>query len=198
MGRGSKPSIWSSILEVSPESHQAISQASRPTSPRAPSPEAILGEVWPSPGCHVCILLYLPLSSPSCPALYSHKPEVAQYTHTGLLPQTMLIADTGNLSALASLTPTKQVRPRAAPAPPAGPSSESPLGTQEAALFPRSSPQTPRLPASLGFTRQHLRPPPSTSPARTLLASNSCSLPIGSAPAPQVCGPALPPPLLCV
>ncbi|XP_035299138.1 hepatocyte nuclear factor 1-alpha isoform X1 [Cricetulus griseus] len=40
-------------------------------------------------------------------ALYSHKPEVAQYTHTSLLPQTMLITDT-NLSALASLTPTKQ------------------------------------------------------------------------------------------
>nr|KAF6311803.1 HNF1 homeobox A [Pipistrellus kuhlii] len=40
-------------------------------------------------------------------ALYSHKPEVAQYTHTGL--QTMLITDTTNLSALASLTPTKQV-----------------------------------------------------------------------------------------
>ncbi|XP_012586592.1 PREDICTED: hepatocyte nuclear factor 1-alpha isoform X1 [Condylura cristata] len=43
-------------------------------------------------------------------ALYSHKPEVTQYTHTGLLPQTMLITDTTNLSALASLTPTKQVR----------------------------------------------------------------------------------------
>ncbi|XP_004691028.1 PREDICTED: hepatocyte nuclear factor 1-alpha isoform X2 [Condylura cristata] len=42
-------------------------------------------------------------------ALYSHKPEVTQYTHTGLLPQTMLITDTTNLSALASLTPTKQV-----------------------------------------------------------------------------------------
>ncbi|XP_059105214.1 hepatocyte nuclear factor 1-alpha isoform X2 [Peromyscus eremicus] len=41
-------------------------------------------------------------------ALYSHKPEVAQYTHTSLLPQTMLITDT-NISALASLTPTKQV-----------------------------------------------------------------------------------------
>ncbi|GAB1290047.1 Hepatocyte nuclear factor 1-alpha [Apodemus speciosus] len=41
-------------------------------------------------------------------ALYSHKPEVAQYTHTSLLPQTMLITDT-NLSTLASLTPTKQV-----------------------------------------------------------------------------------------
>ncbi|EHB01538.1 Hepatocyte nuclear factor 1-alpha [Heterocephalus glaber] len=42
-------------------------------------------------------------------ALYSHKPEVAQYAHTGLLQQTMLITDTTNLSALASLTPTKQV-----------------------------------------------------------------------------------------
>lgn len=35
---------------------------------------------------------------------------MAQYTHTSLLPQTMLITDT-NLSTLASLTPTKQVRP---------------------------------------------------------------------------------------
>lgn len=51
-----------------------------------------------------------PYLCPLLPALYSHKPEVAQYTHTSLLPQTMLITDT-NLSALASLTPTKQVRP---------------------------------------------------------------------------------------
>lgn len=35
---------------------------------------------------------------------------MAQYAHTGLLPQTMLITDSSNLSALASLTPTKQVR----------------------------------------------------------------------------------------
>ncbi|KAJ6631256.1 hypothetical protein lerEdw1_014659 [Lerista edwardsae] len=42
-------------------------------------------------------------------ALYGHKPEVAQYAHTGLLPQTMVITDTANLSALTSLTPTKQV-----------------------------------------------------------------------------------------
>ncbi|XP_061458545.1 hepatocyte nuclear factor 1-alpha isoform X2 [Rhineura floridana] len=42
-------------------------------------------------------------------ALYGHKPEVAQYAHTSLLPQTMVITDTANLSALASLTPTKQV-----------------------------------------------------------------------------------------
>lgn len=55
------------------------------------------------PGGHSYLRLLLP-------ALYSHKPEVAQYTHTSLLPQTMLITDT-NLSTLASLTPTKQVRP---------------------------------------------------------------------------------------
>uniref|UniRef100_A0A2K5C9H9 HNF1 homeobox A n=1 Tax=Aotus nancymaae TaxID=37293 RepID=A0A2K5C9H9_AOTNA len=71
-------------------------------------------------------------------ALYSHKPEVAQYTHTGLLPQTMLITDTTNLSALASLTPTKQVRPRSAALPRL---SRTPhrhtLGTQESALLPQ-------------------------------------------------------------
>ncbi|XP_047553297.1 hepatocyte nuclear factor 1-alpha isoform X2 [Lutra lutra] len=70
-------------------------------------------------------------------ALYSHKPEVAQYTHTGLLPQTMLITDTTNLSALASLTPTKQVRPR-----PSWPLAQAPprehlCGAQEAAVFPQ-------------------------------------------------------------
>ncbi|KAG8146418.1 hypothetical protein E2320_012767 [Naja naja] len=42
-------------------------------------------------------------------ALYSHKPEVTQYAHTSLLPQTMVITDTANLSTLASLTPTKQL-----------------------------------------------------------------------------------------
>ncbi|XP_053136459.1 hepatocyte nuclear factor 1-alpha [Hemicordylus capensis] len=42
-------------------------------------------------------------------ALYGHKPEMGQYAHTGLLPQTMVITDTANLSALTSLTPTKQV-----------------------------------------------------------------------------------------
>uniref|UniRef100_A0A8D2KYA0 HNF1 homeobox A n=1 Tax=Varanus komodoensis TaxID=61221 RepID=A0A8D2KYA0_VARKO len=42
-------------------------------------------------------------------ALYSHKPEAAQYAHASLLPQTMVIADTSNLGTLASLTPTKQV-----------------------------------------------------------------------------------------
>ncbi|XP_026572833.1 hepatocyte nuclear factor 1-alpha [Pseudonaja textilis] len=41
--------------------------------------------------------------------LYSHKPEATQYAHTSLLPQTMVITDTANLSTLASLTPTKQI-----------------------------------------------------------------------------------------
>ncbi|NXJ20251.1 HNF1A factor, partial [Dicrurus megarhynchus] len=41
-------------------------------------------------------------------ALYGPKSEVTQYTHTGLLPQTMVITDTANLSALTNLTPTKQ------------------------------------------------------------------------------------------
>lgn len=115
MGRGSNPSIWSSQLGISvlspqPLLHRATYQASCLTSPTAPSFEALSGGAQPGPGC----LVFTPLSPPSRPALYSHKPEVAQYTHTGLLPQTMLITDTTNLSALASLTPTKQVRPRPA------------------------------------------------------------------------------------
>ncbi|KAF0879785.1 HNF1A factor, partial [Crocuta crocuta] len=77
-------------------------------------------------------------------ALYSHKPEVAQYTHTGLLPQTMLIADTTNLSALASLTPTKQVRPR--PAPPLARG-----GAQEAALFPQVFTSDTEAPSESGL-----------------------------------------------
>ncbi|XP_025871658.1 hepatocyte nuclear factor 1-alpha isoform X1 [Vulpes vulpes] len=71
-------------------------------------------------------------------ALYSHKPEVAQYTHTGLLPQTMLITDTTNLSALASLTPTKQVRKaQTAPLLIRPLCKVLPWGTQEAALSPQ-------------------------------------------------------------
>ncbi|NXO42503.1 HNF1A factor, partial [Locustella ochotensis] len=41
-------------------------------------------------------------------ALYGPKSEVTQYTHAGLLPQTMVITDTANLSTLTNLTPTKQ------------------------------------------------------------------------------------------
>lgn len=132
-----------------------------------------------------------PLSLPlSPPALYSHKPEVAQYTHTGLLPQTMLITDTTNLSALASLTPTKQVRHW--PVWPSRGLSQSLLlhapGLRGLLWAPRSSPRTLMPPVSLGFTRQPLQPPPSTSPIRTLPASSTCSLPTGSVPAPQVSG----------
>lgn len=53
-----------------------------------------------------------------CTALYGPKSEVAQYTHTGLLPQTMVITDTANLSALTNLTPTKQVTALAHVSPP--------------------------------------------------------------------------------
>lgn len=44
-------------------------------------------------------------------ALYSHKPEVAQYASAGFFPQTMVITDTSNLGTLTSLTPSKQVVP---------------------------------------------------------------------------------------
>lgn len=69
----------------------------------APVEYPVLRPPGKGPGSSIYVRLLLP-------ALYSHKPEVAQYTHTSLLPQTMLITDT-NLSTLASLTPTKQVRP---------------------------------------------------------------------------------------
>ena len=100
-------STWSSqILEISPESLTTAPLGGSPGP--CPCLEGPRGRSPAGPRCHVCTLLF----PPSWPALYSHKPEVAQYTHTGLLPQTMLITDTTNLSALASLTPTKQVRPR--------------------------------------------------------------------------------------
>ncbi|CAK6440437.1 unnamed protein product [Pipistrellus nathusii] len=78
-------------------------------------------------------------------ALYSHKPEVAQYTHTGL--QTMLITDTTNLSALASLTPTKQVFISDAEA-----SGESGLHT------PASQATTIHIPSQDPAGIQHLQP----------------------------------------
>lgn len=129
LGTAPISSIWSPpFLEISPES--------RATAPLGGSPgphpclEAPRGRSPAGPRCHVCALL----SPPSWPALYSHKPEVAQYTHTGLLPQTMLITDTTNLSALASLTPTKQVRP--GPAPPVhGPCPSAHLGGAQELLF---------------------------------------------------------------
>ncbi|KAM8961934.1 hepatocyte nuclear factor 1-alpha isoform 2-T2 [Pelodytes ibericus] len=44
-------------------------------------------------------------------ALYSHKPEVAQYASASFFPQTMVITNTSNLGTLTSLTPTKQIFP---------------------------------------------------------------------------------------
>ncbi|XP_059974657.1 hepatocyte nuclear factor 1-alpha isoform X3 [Mesoplodon densirostris] len=94
-------------------------------------------------------------------ALYSHKPEVAQYTHTGLLPQTMLITDTSNLSALASLTPTKQVFTSDAEA-----SSESGLHT------PASQAATIHIPSQDPAGIQHLQPTHRLSASPTVSSSS--------------------------
>ncbi|XP_055003343.1 hepatocyte nuclear factor 1-alpha isoform X3 [Sorex araneus] len=103
-------------------------------------------------------------------ALYSHKSEVAQYTHTGLLPQTMLIADSTNLSALASLTPTKQVFASDTEA-----SSESGLHTPASQALPLPSQE----PAGL----QHLQTAPRLSTSPTV-SSSSLVLYQSSEPAP--------------
>ncbi|XP_057161940.1 hepatocyte nuclear factor 1-alpha isoform X1 [Ursus arctos] len=94
-------------------------------------------------------------------ALYSHKPEVAQYTHTGLLPQTMLITDTTNLSALASLTPTKQVFTADTEA-----SSESGLHT------PASQTTTIHIPSQDPAGIQHLQPAHRLSASPTVSSSS--------------------------
>ncbi|XP_045390606.1 hepatocyte nuclear factor 1-alpha isoform X1 [Lemur catta] len=94
-------------------------------------------------------------------ALYSHKPEVAQYTHTGLLPQTMLITDTTNLSALASLTPTKQVFTSETEA-----SSESGLHT------PASQATTLHVPSQDPAGIQHLQPAHRLSTSPTVSSSS--------------------------
>uniref|UniRef100_A0A8C3WIM5 HNF1 homeobox A n=1 Tax=Catagonus wagneri TaxID=51154 RepID=A0A8C3WIM5_9CETA len=94
-------------------------------------------------------------------ALYSHKPEVAQYTHTGLLPQTMLITDTTNLSALASLTPTKQVFASDTEA-----SSESGLHT------PASQATTIHIPSQDPAGIQHLQPAHRLSASPTVSSSS--------------------------
>nr|XP_026259189.1 hepatocyte nuclear factor 1-alpha isoform X1 [Urocitellus parryii] len=80
-------------------------------------------------------------------ALYSHKPEVAQYTHTGLLPQTMLITDTTNLSALASLTPTKQVF-----------ASDTDASSESGLHAPASPATTIHIPSQDPASIQHLQP----------------------------------------
>lgn len=94
-------------------------------------------------------------------ALYSHKSEVAQYTHTGLLPQTMLITDSTNLSALASLTPTKQVFASDTEA-----SSESGLPT------PVSQATAIHIPSQEPGGLQHLQPTPRLSASPTVSSSS--------------------------
>ncbi|XP_067163373.1 hepatocyte nuclear factor 1-alpha [Apteryx mantelli] len=88
-------------------------------------------------------------------ALYGPKSEVAQYTHTGLLPQTMVITDTANLSALTNLTPTKQAF-----------TSDSETHTESGIHTPVSQAPTIHL-QNQDTTIQHLQPGPrlTSSPA---------------------------------
>ncbi|NXJ94538.1 HNF1A factor, partial [Corythaixoides concolor] len=88
-------------------------------------------------------------------ALYGPKSEVAQYTHTGLLPQTMVITDTANLSALTNLTPTKQAF-----------ASDSETHTESGMHTPVSQAPTIHL-QNQDTTVQHLQPGPrlTSSPA---------------------------------
>ncbi|XP_050762644.1 hepatocyte nuclear factor 1-alpha isoform X2 [Gymnogyps californianus] len=88
-------------------------------------------------------------------ALYGPKSEVAQYTHTGLLPQTMVITDTANLSALTNLTPTKQAF-----------TSDSETHTESGMHTPVSQASTIHL-QNQDTTIQHLQPGPrlTSSPA---------------------------------
>ncbi|NXM04890.1 HNF1A factor, partial [Tyrannus savana] len=88
-------------------------------------------------------------------ALYGPKSEVAQYTHTGLLPQTMVITDTANLSTLTSLTPTKQAF-----------TPDSETHTESGMHTPVSQAPTIHL-QNQDTTIQHLQPGPrlSSSPA---------------------------------
>ncbi|XP_035412445.1 hepatocyte nuclear factor 1-alpha isoform X1 [Cygnus atratus] len=92
-------------------------------------------------------------------ALYGPKSEVTQYTHTGLLPQTMVITDTANLSALTNLTPTKQVTPLAF-------TSDSETHTESGMHTPVSQAPTIHL-QNQDTTIQHLQPGPrlTSSPA---------------------------------
>ncbi|NWV00953.1 HNF1A factor, partial [Upupa epops] len=88
-------------------------------------------------------------------ALYGPKSEVTQYTHTGLLPQTMVITDTANLSALTNLTPTKQAF-----------TSDSETHTETGMHTPVSQAPTIHL-QNQDTTIQHLQPGPrlTSSPA---------------------------------
>ncbi|XP_021566279.1 hepatocyte nuclear factor 1-alpha isoform X1 [Carlito syrichta] len=101
-------------------------------------------------------------------ALYSHKPEVAQYTHTGLLPQTMLITDTTNLSALASLTPTKQE----AALPPQVFTSDTKASSASGLHTPASQATTLHVPSQDPAGIQHLQPAHRLSASPTVSSSS--------------------------
>ncbi|XP_063081849.1 hepatocyte nuclear factor 1-alpha isoform X2 [Cavia porcellus] len=94
-------------------------------------------------------------------ALYSHKPDVAQYTHTGLLQQTMLITDTTNLSALTSLTPTKQVF-----------TSDTEASSESGLHAPASPATTIHIPSQDPAGIQHLQPAHRLSTSPTVSSSS--------------------------
>ncbi|KAM9281363.1 hepatocyte nuclear factor 1-alpha [Morus bassanus] len=93
-------------------------------------------------------------------ALYGPKSEVAQYTHTGLLPQTMVITDTANLSALTNLTPTKQAF-----------TSDSETHTESGMHTPVSQAPTIHL-QNQDTTIQHLQPGPRLASSPTVSSSS--------------------------
>ncbi|NXS70196.1 HNF1A factor, partial [Pandion haliaetus] len=93
-------------------------------------------------------------------ALYGPKSEVAQYTHTGLLPQTMVITDTANLSALTNLTPTKQAF-----------TSDSETHTESGMHTPVSQAPTIHL-QNQDTTIQHLQPGPRLTSSPTVSSSS--------------------------
>lgn len=166
-------------MEISPSTAPlGLRQASTPhfLQPRGPPGR---GPAWPRVPCGSSSVFSL-LASPLQPqarggAVHAHGPASADYAHHRHQPERA-----GQPYA------HQAGKAQASKAPPSGPSPASPQGLRWLLCSPRSSPQTRRPPVSPGFTRQHLRPPPSTSPARTLLASSTCSPPIGSVPAPQV------------
>ncbi|KAM5189891.1 hepatocyte nuclear factor 1-alpha isoform 3-T3 [Callospermophilus lateralis] len=115
-----------------------------------PGEPASLGSTFTNTGASTLVI-----------ALYSHKPEVAQYTHTGLLPQTMLITDTTNLSALASLTPTKQVF-----------ASDTDASSESGLHAPASPATTIHIPSQDPASIQHLQPAHRLSASPTVSASS--------------------------
>ncbi|NXT16351.1 HNF1A factor, partial [Prunella fulvescens] len=97
-------------------------------------------------------------------ALYGPKSEVTQYTHAGLLPQTMVITDTANLSALTNLTPTKQAF-----------TPDSETHTESGMHTPVSQAPTIHL-QNQDTTIQHLQPGPRLTSSPAAVSSSSLVL----------------------